>query len=307
MNSFYKNKKVLITGGCGFIGSHIAKLLVAAKAEVTIIDNLSTGSIENIASIYDKVTLITASIENLQNCVHASKDQEFIFHLAAFISVPQSFIEPQLCHAINVTGTLHILEAARLNKVSNLVFSSSAAVYGPSTKICNENDPGAPQSPYGYTKMIGELYCQQYANLFKINTVIARYFNVYGAGQNSNGSYAAAVAKFTQCMRTNAPITIYGDGMQTRDFISVDTVAQANLLLGIQAQNYAGQIFNIGSGTSITLLELIDRLKIEFPNYRLPIQFEPSRTGDVKFSAADCSKYQNIIKKQKGPENSEPF
>jgi len=295
MNNFYKNLNILVTGGCGFIGSHLATRLVELGAHVTIIDDLSNGFIANIEPIYDKVTFINKSITDKQACLQATKGVDIIFHLAAFIYVPQSVEQPDTCHSINVDGLVHILEAARINGVKRLVFSSSAAVYGNYEGTCTENTPTNPESPYAYSKLIGELYCQQYAKSFGINTVIARYFNIYGERQSPNGAYAAVVAKFKHQMKHNLPITIFGDGLQTRDFVPVSQVVHANLTLGMLAHELAGQVFNIGTGKSITLLELIGELKKDFPTYKDTINFMPARPGDLKYSVADCTKFHSTI------------
>lgn len=295
MELFYKDLPVLITGGCGFIGSHLSAKLVDLGAQVTIIDDLSSGSIENIAAIQNKVVFIQKSIVDKQACLQAAQGQKIIFHLAAFISVPQSIEQPEVCHAINVDGTVNLLEAARLNGIERFVFSSSAAVYGPTTGMCSETTPTDPQSPYGFSKLIGELYCQQYAKNYGINTVIMRYFNVWGDRQNPNGAYAAVVAKFMHQMEANKPITIFGDGLQTRDFVPVSTVVQANLTLGMLAPSIAGQVFNIATGKSINLLDLIEQLQKKFPSWVGEIIYAPTRSGDLKYSYADCSKYTALI------------
>ena len=189
-----------------------------------------------------------------------------------------------------------MLDAARMNGVERFVFSSSAAVYGSQEGICSEDMPCAPNSPYGFSKRIGELYCQQFATNFGMHTAILRYFNVYGDRQNPNGAYAAVVAKFKDLMRHNKQITIFGDGQQTRDFISVTDVADANLLLGMYAHQVAGNIFNIATGKSINLLELVELLKKEFPTHTGDTIFAPARSGDIKHSSADCSKYQSLAR-----------
>ncbi|PKN03301.1 hypothetical protein CVU75_02905, partial [Candidatus Dependentiae bacterium HGW-Dependentiae-1] len=269
--------------------------LVSLGARVTIIDNLSTGSLENITPIRDKVTLITKSITDYPACLEATKNQKLVFHLAAFISVPESIAKPRLCYATNVDGMANILEAAKENHASRLIFSSSAAVYGLREGICKEDMPTAPLSPYGYSKLIGELYCQQYAQNYGFETVCMRYFNVHGPRQNPNGQYAAAVAKFTHQMAHNLPITIFGDGMQTRDFVPVSHVVEANLTLGMaDKEKIVGQVFNVGTGSSVTLLELIAQLKEKFPTYSNEIKFVPARAGDVKYSSADCSKFTQV-------------
>ena len=295
LEAFYKDVPVLVTGGCGFIGSHIVQKLVDLGAHVTILDDLSTGSLANIEETKNKVTVIVGTITDYETCLLATKDKKIVFHLAAFISVPQSIEAPKECYDINVNGTLNLLEAARTHNVERFIFSSSAAVYGPTDTLCTEETSLNPQSPYGYSKLIGELYCQQYAKNFGMNTVILRYFNVWGERQSPNGAYAAVVAKFVNQMRENLPITIFGDGQQTRDFVPVKEVAHANLKLGMMAHAIPGQLFNIATGKSVTLLELIDQLKKDFPYYKHSINFAPVRSGDIKSSRADCSKYVKCV------------
>ena len=209
--------------------------------------------------------------------------------------VPQSLEEPDVCHAINVGGTFNLLEAARRNGVKRFIFSSSSAVYGPALATCNEQTSCNPTSPYGFSKLIGEYLCKQYAVNAGTETVCMRYFNVYGDRQNPNGQYAAVVAKFKDSMANNRPITVFGDGLQTRDFVSVEQVAHTNLLLGLQpADVVSGEVFNVATGKSITLIELFQLLRKEFPDYMLEPQFAPERAGDIKCSTADCSKLQKI-------------
>jgi len=295
MKNFYKDTPVLVTGGAGFIGSHIVHKLVELGAQVTVLDDLSSGNIENLKDITHKINFLCDSIVDMNACLKATKNQKVIFHLAAFISVPESIEDPKRCHEINVDGTFNILEAARINNVKRFVFSSSAAVYGPTEHTCKENMPFDAQSPYGTTKAIGELYCKQFATNFGLNTVVLRYFNVFGPRQNPNGAYAAVVAKFTDLMKKNKPVTIFGDGLQTRDFIPVADVVNANLTVAILDQSQMnGQVFNVGTGKSINLLELIDMLKKDFPEYTHEPLFKPARAGDIKHSSADCSKYQEL-------------
>jgi nucleoside-diphosphate-sugar epimerase len=178
-------------------------------------------------------------------------------------------------------------------------------VYGNTEELCHEDMPCNPQSPYGFSKRIGELLCQQYSASYNLETVILRYFNVYGPRQNTAGAYASARAKFSYLMKHNMPITIYGDGLQTRDFIHVEEVAQANLTTGV-ASIAPGDIFNIASGRSITLLELINQLKEQFPDYNQKIHFAPARPGDLKHSRTDCSKYASLARQCHVPAMSNP-
>ncbi len=299
MNQFYKNKKVVVTGGCGFIGSHIAQQLVELGAQVTIIDNLATGSIENIADFRNNVTLIEHSITDPHTCDSAIAGNEIVFHLAAFVSVPASVEDPTTCHATNVDGTFNVLHAAKKHSVKRVVFSSTSSVYGTREDQCIETDTNlAPISPYGATKLMGELYCKQFTKLYNLPCVILRYFNVYGPRQDPHSQYAAVVAKFKYLMERNKPITIFGDGSQTRDFVSVDEVVHANLLTGMAEEELvAGQIYNIGTGKSISIIELADKIKKDYPHYTGATKFEIKRgIGDVQDTQMSAEKYEALKK-----------
>jgi len=295
MKKFYNDLPVLVTGGAGFIGSHITHKLVELGAKVTVIDDLSSGKIENIENVIDKVIFVKKSVVDKDACLEATKDKAVVFHLAAFISVPKSMKYPEECHKVNVNGISNLLEAARINKVERFVFSSSSSVYGPVIGKCREDLKCNPQSPYGMSKLIGELYCQQYAKSFGVKTVALRYFNVYGERQNPSGEYAAVVAKFRRLMKDNLPLPVFGDGLQTRDFTPVERVVEANLTLAmLDKTRMNGQPFNIGMGNSINIFQLIHKLKKEFPKYSNNFVLMPARPGDVRDSCADCSKYESI-------------
>jgi nucleoside-diphosphate-sugar epimerase len=296
MHQFYKNKKVLVTGGCGFIGSHLAHKLVQLGAHVTILDNLATGSVDNIVEIQDNITFIKESIVDSDACDTAVAGNEIVFHLAAFISVPGSVQDPKACHKTNVDGTFNILHAANKYGIDRVVFSSTSSVYGPREDQCLETDTDLhPVSPYGATKLMGELYCKQFTLLYNLPCVILRYFNVYGPRQNPHSQYAAVVSKFQYHIERNEPITIYGDGSQTRDFIHVNEVVHANLLTGMATEKLvAGQVYNIGTGTSISVLELAQQMKTQYPQYTGATKFEPARDGDVPHTQMSVKKYEEL-------------
>jgi UDP-N-acetylglucosamine/UDP-N-acetylgalactosamine 4-epimerase len=299
MKHFYSGLPVLVTGGAGFIGSHLTHKLVELGAQVTVIDNLTTGFLDNLAPVLPSITFVQASVTDLEACLQVTQGQQIIFHLAAQVSVPESVERPQLCHHVNVNGTFNMLEAARLNKVPRFIFSSSSAVYGAYDGICSEDTPCNPTSPYGTSKLIGEYLCRQYTANYEVKSACLRYFNVYGERQNHNGTYAAVIAKFQQCMCTNQPITIFGDGTQTRDFIPVEEVVKANLTIGMQKDSVLdGSPCNIATGRSMSLLELIEQLKADYPTYHHPITFQPARAGDIKHSGAQARRWKGF--RQKG-------
>lgn len=293
---YYNNKKVLVAGGAGFIGSHLVQHLVNANAQVRVLDNLSTGWIENLKNVRSFIQFQEASITNFDACLEATDQFDIIFHCAAQTSVPQSIEDPLFCFQTNIAGTYNLLEAARQNKVKRVIFSSSSAVYGQQQKVCHEDLACNPTSPYGYSKYMGELLCKQYALFFNLETVSLRYFNVYGPRQSTKGPYAAARAVFQECMQQNKPIILYGDGMQRRDFVPVQRVVEANLRVGmLPANRVSGQSFNVASGNSMSLLELIESLKKEYPLYNQEIQFKPARAGDIQSIVADCTKLSSTI------------
>lgn len=297
MSSSYKNCKVLVTGGAGFIGSHIIEKLIEHGAIITVLDNFSTGSISNLTSVVDSIKVIGGSITDYLTCLRATEGQQIVFHCAAQTSVPESMENPRGCYQTNVEGTYNVLEAARINKIQRVIFSSSSAVYGQKEGICSEDSDCNPSSIYGVSKLYGEMLCKNYFQFFNLQTVSLRYFNVYGPRQDPFGPYAAAIAKFRYYMQHNQPIVVFGDGLQTRDFVPVYEVVQANLSAGILSKDkVAGQVFNIASGQSITLLQLIKKLQeTEFPDFSEDIIFAPSRQGDIRYIQADCSRYRTVL------------
>ncbi|MBT4594680.1 NAD-dependent epimerase/dehydratase family protein, partial [bacterium] len=219
LKKYYQNRRVLVTGGAGFIGSHIVEKLVASEAQVTVLDNFSTGKVENLRSVLHKIHIIAGDITDIPTCERATLKKTHVFHLAAMVSVPDSIINPDLCFRINTSGTNNILAAAARNSVDHLVFSSSSAVYGKQAGINSEATVTSPQSPYGESKLEGEHLCKEHSQNSGLHTTILRYFNVHGKRQSARGGYAAVVAKFMDNLRNKAPLTIFGNGKQTRDFV----------------------------------------------------------------------------------------
>jgi UDP-N-acetylglucosamine/UDP-N-acetylgalactosamine 4-epimerase len=294
LKQFYNGLNILVTGGTGFIGSHISEKLVNLGANVTVLSRKCSPT--NLAAVKDKIKFVKGDIQNFDICLAATKNIDVVFHLAAFISAPDSVTNPLECQNTNIGGTFNMLEACRQNNVPKFILSSSAAVYGSTDKICSEDSPCAPESPYGYSKLIGEQLCKQYFNLYNTKTLCLRYFNVFGERQNPNGAYAAVVAKFKHSLKNNEQITIFGDGQQTRDFVPVEKVAETNLTLAMLDEPLNGQAVNVASGKSINILELFEQLKINFPTYQLPLKFKPARAGDPKNSFANCKKLKELLK-----------
>jgi UDP-glucose 4-epimerase len=290
---FYNNKRVLVTGGAGFIGSHLVEKLVTLGAKVTVLDNFSTGTLANIKSVAHSVSLYYADVRSSYSCLKATANQEIVFHCAAFISVPESLKHPETCTDVNVNGTECLLNACLKNGVKSFVFSSSSAVYGNKNDFCSETDPLAPETPYAHSKCGAEALCQKIAKESCMKIAILRYFNVYGDRQNPHGPYGAVVARFKEQIRTGKPITIFGDGHQTRDFVPVADVVNANLNTAMK-QYASGNIFNIGSGESINLFELVEQLKKELKISKTEFSFFPARQGDIIHSKANCEKYKKL-------------
>jgi UDP-glucose 4-epimerase len=276
---------VLITGGAGFIGSHLAARLQGEHA-VRVLDDLSTGRRENLAGL--RVELIEGSITDRAAVSRAVRDVEVVFHLAAMVSVPDSMQRPDACVERNVTGLLNVLTAATEAKVRRLCFSSSAAVYGERPESPKREDLAPdPRSPYAITKLDGEYYCRLWSATTPLETVSLRYFNVFGPRQDPKSAYAAAVPIFLRQALASKPLTIFGDGGQTRDFISVHDVVAANLFAAT-TPGMAG-VYNVGYGGEMTVLELAQRI-IRATGSRSVIQHAPTRAGDVRHSRADVTR-----------------
>lgn len=290
----YQGKRVLVSGGGGFIGSHLVEKLIELQAKVTVLDNFSNGSLNNLRNVITQINLLYGDVRSSYTCLKATKNQDIVFHMAALVSVPLSTQHPKTCNEINVTGTDNLLKNSVKNNVKTFILSSSAAIYGNKNEICKEEDSPNPQTPYATSKLESENLCKQYDKENELNCASLRYFNVYGERQSSNGDYAAVVAKFKQNLIDRKPIVIFGDGKQLRDFIHVSKVVEANLKIGIK-QNLNGEIFNIASGQSISLLELLDQLEKETKIEKTQIVYKETRSGDIAISRADCYKYEKLL------------
>lgn len=297
MFSSYSTKSVLVTGGAGFIGSHVAEHLVKHGARVRVFDNVSTGYEKNLDHIIDHIEFIKGDILDFDALNKAIDQVEIIFHLAAQVSVPGSVKDPHHCFKTNIEGTVNILEAARAHGIKRIIFSSSSAIYGNQEgPFSEEKTIPKPDSPYGLSKLMGEQLMKHYTNIYQLEAVNLRYFNVYGDRQDPNAAYAAVIPKFKERMSRNEPIIFYGDGLQTRDFVSVEDVVHTNLFFGITDQSsHFGQCFNIAQGRSISLLQLAEQLQKEYPDFNADYQFHPARPGDVLHTSADCSKLRKAL------------
>jgi nucleoside-diphosphate-sugar epimerase len=295
------NKSVLITGGAGFIGSNIARVLLQKKYGVTIIDNLSTGRLENISDIRKKLRFVRGDIRNLNLLQKVMKGTDYVLHQAALPSVPRSINNPLASHDVNVNGTFNVLLAARDQKVKKVVLASSSSIYGNrktfgTKKLVKKGEimKPMPLSPYAVNKLIGEEYAKVFAHIFNVPTVCLRYFNVFGPHQDPKSEYAAVIPKFiTTFMRGGQP-TIYGDGLQSRDFTYIDNVVNANILAMLSKHAIHGETLNIACGESITLLH-VTRAIAKTLKRKMKPKFGPVRTGDVKTSLANISKAKKYI------------
>jgi UDP-glucose 4-epimerase len=278
--------RVLITGGAGFIGSHLAAHFLEQGAQVRVLDNLLTGHRRNLAG--REVEFLEGSILDRPLVRRAVEDVDYVFHLAALVSVPLSVRDPDACVEINVTGLLNVLEAAAGAKVKKFCFASSSAVYGDQPDSPKREDlPPAPRSPYAATKLDGERYCGEFAATGRLATVALRFFNVFGPRQDPAGPYGAAIPVFFREALAGRPLTIFGDGAQTRDFIYVEDIVGA-LAFAAARPGLTG-VFNAGYGGRITVLELAQRI-VALTASRSPIQFAPEREGDVRHSLASVDR-----------------
>lgn len=284
-------KKYLVTGGAGFIGSHIVRALLEQGDFVRILDNFSTGKRENIAGL--SIEIIEGDLLDKAKIAEAVQGMHIIFHEAAFVSVPQSMEDPLPCFEINQRGTEFLLEAARKADIKRVVLASSAAVYGDSNVRCNEETPLRPLSPYAVSKIVDELYAEMYTRSFGLDVVALRYFNVYGPRQRPDSMYAAAVPIFTRRLIDGKPVTIYGDGGQTRDLVYVGDIVRANLVAS-EHPAAPGQVFNICSGDEIRVIDIIENLMDFFPNAPAP-EFSPARAGDIYRSVGSPAKAQKML------------
>ena len=291
--------KILITGGAGFIGSHIVDRMLDEGSEVTVFDDLSSGQSENLARCLDNKNFhfVKGDIRDWNFVKRNVRDFDAVFHEAALVSVARSIEDPLLTNQINVDGTLNVLKEASDSGVKRLVFASSAAVYGDTlSKKISEDHELNPLSPYGLSKSVGELYARYFYDVHGLETVSLRYFNVFGPRQSLNpeSQYSGVISVFLDRLSDNLSPTIFGDGEQTRDFVFVDDVVEANML-ALTRKQASGEVLNIGSGRSVSINQVAETLKIILNKGDLKNNYVKPRPSDIRDSCADISKAQTVL------------
>ena len=312
--------KILVTGGAGFIGSHLVEALLKKGEFVRILDDLSTGKIENLKettgfpvpglegqsmgsrniALGRQAEFIWGNITDLKTCQAACDGVSYVFHLAALGSVQRSVEDPLASHQANATGILNMLLAAKEAGVKRFMYASSSSVFGnlsrdtEEVKATEESDPLHPESPYAATKLMGEFYCRIFCHLYELETVALRYFNVFGPRQDPNSIYSAVIARFMHALLHGKPPVIYGDGNQSRDFTYVENVVRANLL-AMETTGVAGRVFNIACGQRISVNELLSRLQ-DISGIRIPARFEPARSGEIRHSLSSIRQAQTHLR-----------
>ena len=289
-----KYSHALVTGGAGFIGSHITDRLLEEQFEVTVVDDLSSGRLENVNVHVGRSNFhfIKGDIRDSETNKRAMKNVEVVFHEAAFVGVTESINRPLVTNDINVSGTLNLLEASRQADVERFILASSAAVYGePKNVPTTEDSITFPDSPYAVSKLAAESYAKTYSRIHGLETICLRYFNVYGPRQ-VHGPYAAAVTAFVDDFTNNRQPTIYGDGKQTRDFINVKDVVQANMLAMEKSQ---AEVFNVATGSSVTINGLLEIVKSVIGKDRVKPKYAASRPHDIRRSCGDISKAKKML------------
>ena len=284
--------KIVITGGAGFIGSHLAEFYHNRNEEVHIIDDFSSGRIENISHL-SRAIIHKGSITQESILKKILENADIVFNFAAMVSVNESLASPKECNEININGLINLLHAASENSVKKLIHSSSAAVYGDDEEMPKtESMAASPKSPYGITKLCGEFYCKIFSDMRKIKTIALRYFNVFGPRQNPYSQYAAVIPVFIKRALEDQDIIIYGDGNQTRDFIYVDDIIAANLRAA--ENDEVKGVFNVANGKAVKILELAETI-IQLTNSKSRIKFEQPRAGDIINSVAGIKNAEEAL------------
>jgi UDP-glucose 4-epimerase len=282
----------LVTGGAGFIGSHLVEGLLAAGKRVRVLDDLSTGMIGNVGA--GEVELVRGDVADPAIMLQVMQGVEVVYHLAAMASVQRSVEAPADSHRVCATGTLHVLDAARRSGTRRVVYAASASAYGiPDGPVQSEETPIQPLSPYAAAKLAGEVYCQAFTTTYGLETVRLRFFNIFGPRQRADSPYSGVIAIFTAALSEGRTPTIFGDGQQTRDFTYVSDVVQACLLAG-EKHGISGTVVNIGTGRGTSLLQLVDALNRQLGTSVTPCHAE-TRPGDIRHSQADIGKARKLL------------
>ena len=284
----------LVTGGGGFIGSHLVRGLLAGGYAVRVLDNFATGRRQNLEQVSGEIELIEGDLQSYERVHNAVKGCEVVFHQGALPSVPRSVQDPLTSTAVNVTGTLNVLLASRDEGVRRVVYASSSSVYGFNPALPKSEEMAAlPMSPYAVSKLAAEGYCRSFHRVYGLDTVALRYFNVFGPGQDPNSQYSAVIPKFITAALEGRPPTLHGDGEQSRDFTFIDNVVSANLLAA-DAEGAAGQVLNIACGDRISLNMMLDQLR-DLTGRDIEAIYAAGRPGDVPHSQADISKARKVL------------
>jgi UDP-glucose 4-epimerase len=311
----FEGMRVLVTGGAGFIGSHLAEALLHLGADVVVLDDLSGGERANVeaasASAGRAAQFIEGSICDGKTVAQATAGCQLVFHQAALGSVPRSVAEPVLFHEVNASGTVQVLEAARQAGVQRVMFAASSSAYGNTATLPKtETMPPRALSPYAATKAAGEALMRAWAASYDVDTVSLRYFNIFGPRQNANSAYAAVIAAFAKALLGGDNAIIFGDGEQSRDFTYVDNAVQANLLAARRAERIEGEVFNVGCGHRVTVNALFDAMRQATGRNDATASYEPPRSGDVRHSLADLTTvgeqlgYDPVVSLQPGLEQT---
>ena len=289
--------KFLVTGGAGFIGSHIVERLVQDGAQVRVVDNLSTGRIDRLGHLLSAIEFVEGDLANESTANEIVDGMDFVVHQAAIPSVQRSLSDPIATNRANVVGTLNLLEGCRRVGVRRFVYAASSSAYGNTEVLPKQEDMAPnPMSPYALQKYVGERYCRLYFELYGLETISLRYFNVFGPGQDPHSEYSAVIPKFINCLLNNQPITIYGDGEQSRDFTFIENVVEANML-ALNAAAVGGQMCNVGCGERISLNRLVVLLEREIGGSARVVRVEP-KLGDVRHSLAAVDRARALLNYQ---------
>ena len=297
----------LVTGGAGFIGSHLVEELVKRGEQVRVLDNFSTGKRENLSDLLENIELVEGDIRSYHIVREVVQGVDFVLHQGALPSVPRSINDPITTNEVNVGGTLNILDAARDAGVKRVVYASSSSVYGANKALPKREDMiPQPISPYAVAKLTGEKYCHVFSRTYGLETVALRYFNVFGPRQDPKSQYSAVIPRFVVGMMEGQELTIHGDGTQSRDFTYVSNVVEANLL-AVHAEGVSGEVFNLACGASMSLNEVVEQIA-QTLDCQKNIVYGPPRSGDVARSQADISRaskylgYEPLVEAREGLE-----